>query len=227
VTLSEPKVPYRETVRSSARVQGRHKKQTGGRGQFGDVWIRLEPMPRGEGFEFVDAIRGGSVPTQYIPAVEKGVVEGMQKGQLGGFPVVDVRVTLEEGSAHPVDSSDMAFKTAGSIALRNAMEQAGSVLLEPIVLVSVTGPEDLMGDIMSDLNSKRGRILGTEQAGRLQVIKAQVPQAEMGRYAADLRSISQGRASYEMEFSHYEEVPAHLVERVIAEAKAAREQEDS
>ncbi|MCD6359228.1 MAG: elongation factor G [Armatimonadetes bacterium] len=227
VSLSEPKVPYRETVKGKARVQGRHKKQTGGRGQFGDVWIRIEPLPRGEGFEFVNEIKGGAVPTNYIPAVEKGIVEAMQKGPLAGYPVVDVRVTLDDGSSHPVDSSDMAFKMAGSIALRAAMAEAGAVLLEPIMNVSVAGPEDLMGDIMSDLNGKRGRILGTEQVGPLQVIKAQVPQAELGRYAADLRSISQGRASYEMEFSHYEEVPAHLAERVIAEAQAEKDEEDN
>lgn len=226
VELSEPRVPYRETIKGSVRVQGRHKKQTGGRGQFGDVWIRAEPLPRGAGFEFVDAIKGGAVPTQYIPAVEKGIIEAMQKGPLAGYPVVDVRVTLDDGSSHPVDSSDMAFKTAGAIAIRAALEQAGAQLLEPIMLVTVTAPEDLMGDIMSDLNAKRGRILGTEQVGSLHVIRAQVPQAEMGRYAADLRSISQGRASFEIEFSHYEEVPPHLAERIIAEAQAAKAEDN-
>ncbi|MEA3402233.1 MAG: elongation factor G [Armatimonadota bacterium] len=226
VSMSEPRVAYRETVRRGVRVQGRHKKQTGGRGQFADVSIRVEPMQRGEGFEFVDEIRGGSVPTQYIPAVEKGVVKQMERGYLAGYPIVDIRVTLEDGSSHPVDSSDIAFQTAAGMALRSAMEQAEPVLLEPIMNVTVTGPEDVMGDIMSDLNAKRGRILGTDQAGSLQVIKAQVPQSEMMRYAADLRSISQGRASYEMEFSHYEELPSHLAEQVIAEAKQREESDE-
>jgi elongation factor G len=226
VEMSEPRVAYRETVQRGVRVQGRHKKQTGGRGQFGDVWIRLEPMDRGEGFEFVNEIKGGSVPTNFIPAVEKGVRQGMEKGQVAGYPVVDIKVTLDDGSSHPVDSSDMAFQLAAGIALRNAMEQANAALLEPIMNVTVTGPEDIMGDIMSDLNSKRGRILGTEQVGSMQAIKAQVPQSEMMRYAADLRSISQGRASYEMEFSHYETLPAHMTEQVVAQARQAEEAEE-
>ncbi len=226
VDLTEPKVAYRETVKASVRVQGRHKKQTGGRGQFGDVWIRLEPQPRGAGFEFVSEVKGGSVPTNYIQAVEKGVVEALQAGQLVGAPVVDLKVTLDDGSSHPVDSSDMAFKMAGGIAIRAALAESGGGLLEPVVTVSVTGPEDLMGDIMSDLNGKRGRILGTEQVGTLQIIKGSVPLSEMGRYAADLRSISQGRASYEMEFSHYEEVPSHLVEKIVADAKSDGDDED-
>ena len=226
VEMSEPRVAYRETVQRAVRVQGRHKKQTGGRGQFGDVWIRLEPLERGEGFEFANEIKGGSVPTNFIPAVEKGVVQGMEKGQIAGYPVVDIKVTLDDGSSHPVDSSDMAFQLAAGIALRNAMEQANATLLEPIMTVTVTGPEDIMGDIMSDLNAKRGRILGTEQVGTMQAIKAQVPQSEMMRYAADLRSISQGRASYEMEFSHYEMLPAHMTEQVIAQSKSVEEAED-
>ncbi len=226
VQMSEPRVAYRETVRRAVRVQGRHKKQTGGRGQFGDVWIRVEPLPRGEGFEFVNEIKGGSVPTNYIPAVEKGIVQGMERGHLAGYPIVDMRVTLDDGSSHPVDSSDMAFQTAAGIALRNAMQQAQPVLLEPIMDVTVTGPEDIMGDIMSDLNSKRGKIIGTEQVGTMQAIKAQVPQSEMMRYAADLRSISQGRASYEMSFSHYEELPAHLTDQAIAEAKQREESDE-
>ncbi len=226
VSMSEPRVAYHETVRRSVRAQGRHKKQTGGRGQFGDVWIRLEPGERGSGFEFVKAIRGGSVPPQYIPAVEKGLRAAMERGYLAGYPLVDVRVTLEDGSSHSVDSSDMAFQMAAAIALRNAMDEAQPVLLEPIMDVTVTGPEDIMGDIMSDLNSKRGRILGTDQVGSLQVIKAQVPQSEMMRYAADLRSISQGRASYEMSFSHYEELPPHLTDQVVAEAKQREESAD-
>jgi len=226
VAMSEPRVAYRETVRGSVRMQGRHKKQTGGRGQFGDIWIKLEPGERGSGFEFVNAIKGGSVPTQYIPAVEKGLRAALTKGYVAGYPIVDLRITLDDGSSHPVDSSDMAFQMAAGIALRGAMEKAQPILLEPIMDVTVTGPEDVMGDIMSDLNGKRGRILGTDQAGLMQVIKAQVPQSEMMRYAADLRSISQGRASYEMEFSHYEELPAHLTEQVAAEAKQRQASED-
>ena len=226
VTMSEPRVAYQETVRRGVRVQGRHKKQTGGRGQFGDVWLKVEPGERSSGFEFVNAIRGGSVPTQYIPAVEKGLRAAMTRGAIAGYPIVDVRITLDDGSSHPVDSSDMAFQTAAGIALRNAMAEAQPVLLEPIMNVTVTGPEDIMGDIMSDLNAKRGRILGTEQVGSMQAIKAQVPQSEMMRYAADLRSISQGRASYEMSFSHYEELPAHLTDQVVAEAKRREESED-
>ena len=226
VQMSEPRVAYRETIRKSVRVQGRHKKQTGGRGQFGDVWIRVEPMERGTGFEFANEVKGGSVPTNYIPAVEKGVRAGMEKGLIAGYPVVDFRVVLDDGSAHPVDSSDMAFQLAAGIGLRTALEQAQPVLLEPIMNVTVIGPEDIMGDIMSDLNSKRGRILGTEQVGTMQAIKAQVPQSEMMRYAADLRSISQGRASYEVEFSHYEELPPHMTEQVVAQAKQDKSEEE-
>ncbi len=226
VERSEPRVAYRETIRRAVRVQGRHKKQTGGRGQFGDVWIRVEPLERGEGFEFVNEVKGGSVPTNFIPAVEKGIVQGMEKGHVAGYPIVDIRVTLDDGSSHPVDSSDMAFQTAAGIALRNAMEQAQPVLLEPIMTVTVTGPEDIMGDIMSDLNAKRGRILGTEQVGSMQAIKAQVPRSEMMRYAADLRSISQGRASYEMEFSHYDQLPSHMTEQVVAQAKQAEKSDE-
>ncbi len=226
VQMSEPRVAYRETIRRGVRVQGRHKKQTGGRGQFGDVWLRVEPGERGTGFEFATEVKGGSVPSNYIPAVEKGVRAGMEKGRVAGYPVVDIRVTLDDGGAHPVDSSDMAFQLAAGIGLRNAMEQADAVLLEPIMDVTVIGPEDIMGDIMSDLNSKRGRILGTEQVGTMQAIKAQVPQSEMMRYAADLRSISQGRASYEVAFSHYEELPPHMTEQVVAQAKQASDAED-
>ena len=226
VQMSEPRVAYRETVRRSVRVQGRHKKQTGGRGQFGDVWLRVEPGERGTGFEFANEVKGGSVPSNYIPAVEKGVRAGMEEGRVAGYPVVDIRVTLDDGSSHPVDSSDMAFQLAAGIGLRAAMEQADAVLLEPIMDVTVIGPEDIMGDIMSDLNSKRGRILGTEQVGTMQAIKAQVPQSEMMRYAADLRSISQGRASYEVAFSHYEELPSHMTEQVVAQAKQASDAED-
>lgn len=227
VNLSDPLIPYRETVTKSCRVQGRHKKQTGGRGQFGDVWVRIEPQPRGvEENEFVNEVKGGSVPTNFIPAVEKGVFDGLKKGILAGAPVVGVKVILDDGSSHPVDSSEQAFRMAGSIAVRNALEQAGCILLEPIMEVAVTAAEGVMGDIMSDFSGRRGQIQGSEPLGAgLQVIKALVPLAEMARYAADLRSLTQGAASYTMEFSHYQEVPAHMAEQVIAARKAREEAE--
>jgi len=186
----------------------------------------MEPLPRGGGFEFVNAIRGASVPTNYIPAVEKGVVAQLKKGILTGSPVVDVQVTLDDGSSHPVDSSDQAFQTAGQIAVRNALAEAKCALLEPVMDVEVTVPEDIMGDVMSDLSGRRGRIQGSESVGAgSQLIRASVPQAEMRRYAADLRSISQGRASYTMSFSGYEEVPPHLMDGIVAEHKAEPEGE--
>lgn len=214
---SEPKVPYRETIRSTSEQQGRYKKQTGGRGQFGDVHIRMEPQKRGEGFEFVDAIVGGSVPRQYIPAVEKGLIEAMEKGSLAGSQVVDVKITLYDGSFHPVDSSEMAFKIAASMAFKKAMDACNPFIMEPIGDVEVTVPDEYMGDIMSDLNGKRGRILGMNPQGGRQVIKAQVPVAEMGRYSVDLRSITSDRGSFSIEFSHYEEVPFDVSEKIIAE----------
>lgn len=225
VQLKAPKVPYRETITRAVDVRGRHKKQSGGRGQFGDVWIRLAPLPRDSGVEFVNEIKGAAVPTQYIPAVEKGVRAQLSEGYLADFPVVDVQVTLYDGSSHSVDSSDQAFQTAGQIAIRNAMEATTSVLLEPIMEVEVTAPDDLTGDIMSDLSGRRGRIQGSEGlAGGLQIIRAFVPMAEMRRYAADLRSISQGRASYTMSFSQYEQVPAHLMDQIISAAQAEDEE---
>jgi elongation factor G len=217
--LNTPKVPYRETIKKKVRVQGRHKKQTGGHGQFGDCWIQMEPLPRGKGFEFVDAIVGGAIPKTYIPAVEKGVVESSQKGVLAGFPCVDFKVTLDDGSFHAVDSSEMAFKVAGSIAYKKACEDAQPVLLEPIMNVTVTTPEDYMGDIMGDLNGRRGKVLGMDSAGKNQVIKAHVPMAEFLTYAPDLRSMTGGRGIYTMEFSHYDEVPIHFAEKIIEEKK--------
>jgi elongation factor G len=216
--LNIPKVPYRETIKKKVRVQGRHKKQTGGHGQFGDCWIQLEPQPRGAGFEFVDAIVGGAIPRQYIPAVEKGILESSPKGVLAGFPCIDFKVTLDDGSYHAVDSSEMAFKIAGALAFRKAAEQANPVLLEPIMEVTITAPDEYMGDIMGDLNSRRGRVLGMDSAGRNQVIKAQVPMAEFLTYAPDLRSMTGGRGIYTMKFSHYDEVPAQISEKIIAEA---------
>lgn len=225
VERGEPTVAYRETIRSEASVQGKYKKQTGGRGQYGDVWVKVEPLERGAGFEFVDKIVGGVVPRNFIPAVEKGIREAMGRGVVSGYPVVDLRATLYDGSYHSVDSSDMAFKIAGSMALQKAVADARPTLLEPIVSVEVTAPEEYMGDIMGSLNGKRGRILGMEHVGNNQVIRALVPQAEMFTYANELRSLTQGRASYTMAFSHYEEVPDHLAQRVIAEKQAAQEKE--
>jgi elongation factor G len=223
VDLKPPKVPYRETIKKKVRVQGRHKKQTGGHGQFGDCWIQMEPMPRGEGFEFVDAIVGGVIPKTYIPAVEKGIVESCGKGILAGFPVVDFKVILDDGSYHAVDSSEMAFKIAGSLAFKKALQEANPVLLEPIMTVSITSPDEFMGDIMGDLNSRRGRVLGMDSKGKNQVINAQVPMAEFLTYAMDLRSMTGGRGVFSMDFSHYDEVPAQLAQKIIEEANREKE----
>ena len=221
VQLNIPKVPYRETITKKVRMQGRHKKQTGGHGQFGDCWINLEPLPRGQGFEFVDAIVGGVIPRQYIPAVEKGIIESCQRGVMAGFRCIDFKVTLDDGSYHAVDSSEMAFKIAGSLAFRKAAEQAGPVLLEPIMEVTITTPDDFTGDIMGDLNGRRGRVLGMDSAGRNQLINAQVPMAEFLTYAPDLNSMTGGRGIYTMKFSHYEEVPAQIAEKIVATQKDA------
>jgi elongation factor G len=225
LTLKPPKVPYRETIRGRADAEGKHKKQTGGRGQFGVCRIKMEPLPRGSGFEFVDDIFGGSIPKNYIPAVEKGIREAAERGYLAGFPVVDFRAVLYDGKYHDVDSSDMAFKIAGSLAFKEAMKQAKPALLEPIMNVEVYAPDQFSGDIMGDLSSRRGRISGSEVRGQNVVVKAQVPLAEMLSYANDLTSMTQGRASYSMEFSHYDFVPSEQAEKVIAAARAAREGE--
>jgi len=223
VQLKKPKVPYRETIKKKVRVQGKHKKQTGGHGQYGDCWIQLEPLPRGGGFEFVDAVVGGVIPRQYIPAVEKGVYEASQRGVLASFPCVDFKVTVDDGSYHAVDSSEMAFKIAGSLAFKKAAEQADPVLLEPIMKVTITTPEEFMGDIMGDLNSRRGRVLGMDSAGKNQVINANVPMAEFLSYAPDLRSMTGGRGMFALEFSHYDEVPAQIAEKIVEEANKQRE----
>ena len=223
VQMKTPRVPYKETIHGRVEVQGRHKKQTGGRGQFGDCWIKLEPLPRGGGYEFVNQIVGGAIPRQYIPAVEKGIVEAMEEGVLAGYPVVDVRVTVYDGSYHTVDSSEMAFKIAGSLAFKKGVLQANPGLLEPIMTVEVAVPDESMGDVIGDLNSKRGRVLGVETKGKGQVIKAQVPLAEMLEYATQLKAITSDRGDYTMEFSHYDELPPHLKERVIAESKREKE----
>jgi len=223
VQLDKPKVPYKETIKKKVRVQGKHKKQSGGHGQYGDCWIQMEPLPRGKGFEFVDAIVGGSIPKTYIPAVEKGIVESCQKGVLAGFPCIDFKVTLDDGTFHAVDSSEMAFKIAGSLAFKKAAADAGPVLLEPIMEVSIITPEDFMGDIMGDLNSRRGRVLGMDSKGKNQVIKAQVPMAEFLTYAPDLNSMTGGRGMFTMEFSHYDEVPAQISQKIIEEINKAKE----
>ena len=227
VTLKTPRVPYKETIKARVReVQGRHKKQTGGRGQFGDCWIHMEPLPRGGGFEFSNQIVGGAIPRNFIPAVEKGVVEAMDRGAVAGYQVVDLKVILYDGSTHPVDSSEMAFKLAGRLAFRKAMTQARPTLLEPIMTVEVVAPAECMGDIVGDLNSKRGRVLGIEAKGRNQAVKANVPLAEMLEYDSRLRSITGDRGDYSMEFSHMEEVPAHIQEKIVAEAKPVEEEEE-
>jgi elongation factor G len=227
VTLKPPRVPYQETIRGSAKAHGRHKKQTGGRGQFGDCHIEIEPLEPNDParpFEFVNAIKGGVIPTGFIPAVEKGVVEAMQEGVVAGYPVKDVRVRLYDGSYHTVDSSEMAFKVAGSMAMRQALEQSSPVLLEPIMLVTVNAPEDSVGDVIGDLNSRRGRPLGMEPVGAgMTDIKAEVPMAEMLSYAPDLRSITGGQGEFTMEFERYEEVPHHLASKVVDDARAERE----
>ncbi|HEV7751144.1 MAG TPA: elongation factor G [Baekduia sp.] len=224
VALKPPRVPYQESIRRPAKAHGRHKKQTGGRGQFGDCHITIEPTDDGDGFEFVDAIKGGVIPQGFIPAVQKGVVEAMAHGPVAGFPLKGVRVTVFDGSYHSVDSSEHAFKTAGAIAMRQAMESAGAVLLEPIMLITLSVPEESVGDVIGDLNSRRGRPQGMEPgaAGTTEV-KAEVPMAEMLTYAPDLRSLTGGQGDYTMEFIRYEEVPAHLAQKVVAAVASTEE----
>ena len=222
VALKAPKIPYRETIRGKADVQGRHKKQTGGHGQFGDCWIRMEPLPRGAQFEFVNEIFGGSIPKNYIPAVEKGIIEAAQNGFLAGYPMVDFRVVLYDGSYHDVDSSELSFKLAARKAFRNAMQEAKPVLLEPIMNVEIQAPVEYAGDLMGDLNGRRGRIAGMDTKGPTQIVRAKVPMAEMLNYSNDLTSMTQGRASFTMEFDHYDFVPALQAEKIIAAAKAAK-----
>jgi elongation factor G len=223
VELTAPKVPYKETVKGRAEAQGKYKRQSGGRGQYGDCWLKVEPLQRGAGFEFADEIVGGVIPRQYIPSVEKGVRNMLNEGYLASFPIVDLKVTVYDGSFHEVDSSDMAFQIAASMGLKNALEKARPILLEPIMAIEVSCPDECMGDVIGDLNSRRGRVLGMESKGAGQVIKALVPMADVLKYAPDLRSITSGRGSFEARFSHYDEVPAPLAEKVIAESKRAKE----
>jgi elongation factor G len=223
VDLKPPRVPYQETIKGTAKAQGRYKKQTGGRGQFGDCHIEISPLPQGSGFEFANQIKGGVIPSGFIPAVEKGIQEAMAEGVVAGYPVKDLQVRLYDGSYHSVDSSEMAFKIAGSMAFKQAMAQASPVLLEPIMTVTVSVPEDSVGDVIGDLNGRRGRPLGMEPKGGMTEVKAEVPMAEMLSYAPDLRSITGGQGDYAMEFARYEEVPQHLAQRVIASAREEAE----
>ena len=222
--LKTPKVPYRETVRGKCQVQGRHKKQSGGRGQFGDCWIEMEGMPRGSGYVFEDAIVGGAVPRSYIPAIDKGIQEAAARGFLAGYPVVDFKVRLYDGSYHPVDSSEMAFKVAGSLAFKKAMESLKPVLLEPVVLLSITIPDESIGDVIGDLSSRRGKVLGSDSQGGVTEIKAHVPMSEVLRYAPQLRSLTAGQVIFTMEFAYYEEAPQPVVEAMVAEYQAQREE---
>ena len=221
IELSKPRVPYRETIRQSVKVQGRHKKQSGGHGQFGDVWLEIGPREAGSGNEFIETIFGGSVPKQYIPAVEKGTAETLAQGVLAGFPVVDVKVNLYDGSYHPVDSSEAAFKTAAALAIRKGVMEADPILLEPIETIKVLTPEYYLGDVMGRLNSKRAHVLGVDSKDRdMSEIQALIPLAELYKFATDLRSLTQGRGSYQLEFARYEPVPERAAADIIAEAQA-------
>ncbi|MCI5145422.1 MAG: elongation factor G, partial [Candidatus Electrothrix sp. AR3] len=211
-----PKIPYRETLKGRATVQGKHKKQSGGRGQYGDCTVELEPLNNGEHFEFVDKIVGGVIPQQYRPAVEKGIIEAMDKGVLAGYPFEGLKVTLVDGSYHNVDSSEMAFKIAGSMAFKKGVMEANPVLLEPIMEMEIRVDKEHVGDVMGDLNSRRGRVLGMDSASKCEIVKAQIPQAEIQLYAPDLTSMTGGRGSFKVWFSHYEEVPSHIAEKIIA-----------
>jgi len=226
VTLKAPKIPYRETIRGFADVQGRHKKQTGGHGQFGDCWIKMEPLPRGAKFQFANEIFGGAIPKNFIPAVEKGIVEAAENGFLAGYPMVDFKVTVYDGSYHDVDSSELAFKLAARKAFKAAMQQAKPALLEPIMNVEIQAPVEYAGDLMGDLNGRRGRISGMETKGSTQFLRAQVPMAEMLNYQSDLTAMTQGRASFSMEFDHYDYVPQLQADKIIAAAKAAKTGEE-
>lgn len=225
ILLKTPKVPYRETVRGKVQVQGRHKKQSGGRGQFGDCWIEMEGLPRGTGYVFEDAIVGGAIPRNYIPAIDKGIQETAARGFIAGCPVVDFKVRLYDGSYHTVDSSEMAFKVAGSLAFKKALESLKPVLLEPVVLLSVSVPDEYMGDVIGDLSSRRGKVLGSDSQAGITEIKAHIPMSEVLRYAPELRSITGGQGVFTMEFDHYEEAPQPIVDKVVAEHQKAKAEE--
>ena len=223
VELTAPKVPYKETIKGRAEAQGKYKRQSGGRGQYGDCWLKVEPLARGGGFVFEDAIVGGVIPRQFIPSVEKGVRNTLGEGHVAGYPIVDLKVTVYDGSYHDVDSSDMAFQIAASMGLKNAFEKAKPILLEPIMSLEVSCPDECMGDVIGDLNSRRGRVLGMDSKGSGQVIKALVPMSEILKYAPDLRSITSGRGGFEVRFSHYDEVPPPIAEKVVKELREAKE----
>jgi len=225
VDLGTPKVSYKETITKSVKMQGKFKRQSGGRGQYGDVWIEVTPLERSKGFEFVDKIFGGAIPHNFIPSVEKGVRQACLEGAVAGYPIVDLRVTLCDGSYHEVDSSDMAFQIAGAMALRKAIQGAGPALLEPIMGVEIVIPEEYLGAISGDVNSRRGRIMGMDVKGKSQVVKARVPLSEMFTYANDLRSLTGGRGSYTMRYSYYEEVPHKIASGIINQYLATRKQE--
>ncbi len=214
--LTRPKIAYKETIKGQAKAQGKHKKQSGGRGQFGDCTIEIMPLAHGQGFIFEDKIVGGVIPSQYRPAVEKGILEAMEKGVLAGYPVVDLQVSLVDGSYHTVDSSELAFKVAGSLAFKKAVKDAGLVLLEPYMKMTVRVAKEHVGDIMGDLNSRRGKVMGMDADRNNEVIVAQVPLAEIQNYATDLTAMTGGLGSFSLEFSHYEEVPAHITEKIVA-----------
>ena len=221
-----PKVPYRETIKKKASAQGKHKKQSGGRGQYGDVWFELAPLEKNAGIQFIDRVVGGAVPKNFIPAAEKGLRESAAKGFLAGFPATDFSCAIFDGSYHDVDSSEMAFKIAASLAFKKCMEQAMAILMEPVMNVEVRVPEDCLGDVMGDFNSRRGRIMGIDSEGKLQIVKAQCPLSEMFRYAIILRSMTSGRGSFSMEYSHYEEVPADIAKKVIDQAAKDKVEEE-
>lgn len=224
VEIGTPKVPYKETIKKAVKVQGKYKRQSGGRGQYGDCWLELDPLPHGKQFEFVDKIVGGAIPRQFIPSIEKGVKEAMHSGILAGYPVVDIKVTVSDGSFHEVDSSDMAFQIAGSLAFKKGQEEASPVLLEPIMDVEIIVPNDYLGQVTGDINSRRGRIMGIEGRGKQEYVKATIPLAEMFKYATELRSMTGGRGSYSMKFDHYDEVPAKITQIIVSQSKKATEE---
>ena len=223
VETKTPKIPYKETIRGTTKIQGKYKKQSGGRGQYGDTWLELSPLPKGDGFKFINKIVGGAIPRQYIPAVEKGIIEAMSGGVLAGYPLVDVQAILYDGSFHEVDSSEMAFKIAGSMGFKKGVTECNPVLLEPVMSMEITVPGEMMGDVIGDINQRRGKVLGVDPAGGSQLIKANVPMAEVSKYAPDLRALTGGRGIFTMEFSHYEEVPRQLTDKIIEQSKKEKE----
>ena len=226
VELGKPKIPYKETIKRVSKVQGKYKKQSGGRGQYGDVWLEVQPLATG-GFEFVDKIFGGAIQKNYVPSVEKGVLQAMAQGVIAGYPVENIKVILVDGSYHPVDSSDMAFQIAGRMAFQKAIHEAAPVLMEPVMDVEICIPEDFLGQISGDVNSRRGKVMGMDSKGKLQIVKAQVPLAEMFKYANDLRSMTGGRGSFNMKFSHYEEVPSRIASTIITQHQQTQKQEET